>query len=92
MPYSSFSCFLPEVGVSQMPRLEALELLGCHGDSCSPFPPLFSPCSGHEVEEVDNTVTLIILAVVGGVIGFLIFILLVKKFIAFIIKKTQEKK
>uniref|UniRef100_A0A4W2BXM4 Sodium voltage-gated channel beta subunit 4 n=1 Tax=Bos indicus x Bos taurus TaxID=30522 RepID=A0A4W2BXM4_BOBOX len=44
------------------------------------------------VEEVDNTVTLIILGVVGGVIGLLIFILLVKKFIAFIIKKTQEKK
>ncbi|KAB0406089.1 hypothetical protein E2I00_019210, partial [Balaenoptera physalus] len=44
------------------------------------------------LEEVDNTVTLIILAVVGGVIGILIFILLVKKFIAFIIKKTQEKK
>ncbi|MBV94576.1 Sodium channel subunit beta-4, partial [Eschrichtius robustus] len=45
-----------------------------------------------KLEEVDNTVTLIILAVVGGVIGLLIFILLVKKFIAFIIKKTQEKK
>ena len=44
------------------------------------------------MEEVDNTVTLIILGVVGGVIGLLIFILLVKKFIAFIIKKTQEKK
>ncbi|XP_069934949.1 sodium channel subunit beta-4 isoform X3 [Oryctolagus cuniculus] len=44
------------------------------------------------VEEVDNTVTLIILAVVGGVIGLLVFILLLKKFIAFIIKKTQEKK
>ncbi|KAL1287872.1 PREDICTED: sodium channel subunit beta-4 [Capra hircus] len=45
-----------------------------------------------KLEEVDNTVTLIILGVVGGVIGLLIFILLVKKFIAFIIKKTQEKK
>jgi voltage-gated sodium channel type IV beta len=44
------------------------------------------------VEEVDNTVTLIILAVVGGVIGLLIFVLLLKKFITFIIKKTQEKK
>ncbi|KAI4537756.1 hypothetical protein MG293_012619 [Ovis ammon polii] len=61
-------------------------------DSCSPSPPLFFPFSDHEVEEVDNTVTLIILGVVGGVIGLLIFILLVKKFIAFIIKKTQEKK
>ena len=81
--------------MSQRPRLEAGELLGCHGapgDSCSPSPPLFFPFSDHEVEEVDNTVTLIILGVVGGVIGLLIFILLVKKFIAFIIKKTQEKK
>uniref|UniRef100_A0A8C0WWX8 Sodium channel regulatory subunit beta-4 n=1 Tax=Castor canadensis TaxID=51338 RepID=A0A8C0WWX8_CASCN len=45
-----------------------------------------------KLEEVDNTVTLIILAVVGGVIGLLIFVLLLKKFITFIIKKTQEKK
>lgn len=45
-----------------------------------------------KLEEVDNTVTLIILAAVGGFIGLLVFILLVKKLIAFIIKKTQEKK
>ncbi|XP_053756398.1 sodium channel subunit beta-4 isoform X2 [Panthera pardus] len=45
-----------------------------------------------KLEEVDNTVTLIILGVVGGVIGLLICILLLKKFIAFVIKKTQEKK
>ncbi|XP_012510840.1 PREDICTED: sodium channel subunit beta-4 [Propithecus coquereli] len=45
-----------------------------------------------ELEEVDNTVTLIILAVVGGVIGLLILILLLKKLIAFILKKTREKK
>ncbi|KAF6106099.1 sodium voltage-gated channel beta subunit 2 [Phyllostomus discolor] len=45
-----------------------------------------------KLEEVDNTVTLIILAVVGGVIGLLIFILLVKKLITFILKKTQEQK
>ncbi|XP_026892436.1 sodium channel subunit beta-4 isoform X1 [Prionailurus viverrinus] len=45
-----------------------------------------------KLEEVDNTVTLIILSVVGGVIGLLICILLLKKFIAFVIKKTQEKK
>ncbi|KAI5943303.1 sodium channel regulatory subunit beta-4 isoform X2 [Manis javanica] len=45
-----------------------------------------------KLEEVDNTLTLIILAVVGGIIGLLIVILLVKKFIAFTIKKTQEKK
>ncbi|XP_055129320.2 sodium channel subunit beta-4 isoform X1 [Symphalangus syndactylus] len=44
------------------------------------------------LEEVDNTVTLIILAVVGGVIGLLILILLIKKLIIFILKKTREKK
>ncbi|KAK2099548.1 Sodium channel subunit beta-4 [Saguinus oedipus] len=44
------------------------------------------------MEEVDNTVTLIILAVVGGVIGLLILILLIKKLIIFILKKTREKK
>lgn len=36
--------------------------------------------------------TFIILAVVGGVIGLLVFILLVKKLITFILKRTQEKK
>lgn len=45
-----------------------------------------------KLEVVDNTVTLIILGVVGGVIGLLVFILLVKKLITFILKKTQEKK
>lgn len=45
-----------------------------------------------KLEKVDNTVTLIILGVVGGVIGLLVFILLLKKFIAFILKKTREKK
>lgn len=44
------------------------------------------------MEEVDNTVTLIILAVVGGVIGLLVCILLLKKLITFILKKTREKK
>lgn len=44
------------------------------------------------VEVVDNTVTLIILAVVGGVIGLLVCILLLKKLITFILKKTREKK
>ncbi|XP_004604778.1 sodium channel subunit beta-4 [Sorex araneus] len=45
-----------------------------------------------KLEEVDNTLTLIILAAVGGFIGLMVFILLVKKLITFIIKKTQEKK
>ncbi|KAM5245468.1 sodium channel regulatory subunit beta-4 isoform 2-T2 [Ctenodactylus gundi] len=48
--------------------------------------------TGLLVEKVDNTVTLIILGVVGGVIGLLVFVLLLKKFIAFILKKTREKK
>ncbi|XP_043854328.1 sodium channel subunit beta-4 isoform X3 [Dromiciops gliroides] len=42
--------------------------------------------------KVDNTVTIIIVSVVGGVIGLLIVIMLIKKFVTFIIKKTQEKK
>lgn len=84
------------VGTPPMPGLEgcshrAAIVLGS-GRLLLPSPTPFSPCSGHTVEEVDNTVTLIILGVVGGVIGLLILILLVKKFIAFIIKKTQEKK
>lgn len=54
----------------------------------SPLPVLLLPT----VEEVDNTVTLIILAVVGGVIGLLVCILLLKKLITFILKKTREKK
>ncbi|XP_066495281.1 sodium channel subunit beta-4 [Tiliqua scincoides] len=45
-----------------------------------------------QLEKVDNTVTLIILSVVGGVIGLLILIMLVKKLVLFILKKTQEKK
>lgn len=44
------------------------------------------------VEKVDNTLTLIILAVVGGVIGLLVLIMLVKKLVLFVLKKTQEKK
>lgn len=50
------------------------------------------PSAPPAVEEVDNTVTLIILAVVGGVIGLLVCILLLKKLITFILKKTREKK
>ncbi|XP_004689274.1 PREDICTED: sodium channel subunit beta-4 [Condylura cristata] len=45
-----------------------------------------------KLEVVDNTLTLIIVAAVGGSIGLLIFLMLVKKLIIFIIKKTQEKK
>lgn len=54
----------------------------------------FAPCvlPLPPVEKVDNTVTLIILAVVGGVIGLLVCILLLKKLITFILKKTREKK
>ncbi|XP_028931164.1 sodium channel subunit beta-4 isoform X2 [Ornithorhynchus anatinus] len=45
-----------------------------------------------QLEVVDNTVTLIIVAVVGGCIGLLIVVMLTKNVILFIIKKTQEKK
>ncbi|XP_074832948.1 sodium channel regulatory subunit beta-4 [Carettochelys insculpta] len=41
---------------------------------------------------VDNTLTLIILAVVGGVVGFLILIMLIKKIVLLIRRKSQEKK
>ncbi|XP_075695050.1 sodium channel regulatory subunit beta-4 [Rhinoderma darwinii] len=43
-------------------------------------------------EVVDNTLTLIIVAVVGGVFGLLILILIIKKTISFILKKNQDKK
>lgn len=95
-PASLLPAARPGKGVSQLLSWEAGEPWGCHGAGARclllPSPTLLSPCSGHAVEEVDNTLTLIILAVVGGIIGLLIVILLVKKFIAFTIKKTQEKK
>lgn len=60
---------------------------------CCGLTRFFPPCSAPPpVEEVDNTVTLIILAVVGGVIGLLVCILMLKKLITFILKKTREKK
>lgn len=54
--------------------------------------PCLSPSPSLPVEEVDNTLTLIILSVVGGVVGLLVLILLIKKLVTFILKKTQEKK
>lgn len=42
--------------------------------------------------EADNTVTLIIVGVVGGLIGLLILFMLIKKVVLFIIKKTQDGK
>lgn len=44
------------------------------------------------MEETDNTVTLIIVGVVGGLIGLLILFMLVKRVVLFIIKKTQDGK
>uniref|UniRef100_A0A8C6YVM5 Sodium voltage-gated channel beta subunit 4 n=1 Tax=Nothoprocta perdicaria TaxID=30464 RepID=A0A8C6YVM5_NOTPE len=46
----------------------------------------------HKMVETDNTVTLIIVGVVGGLIGLLILFMLVKKVVLFIIKKTQDRK
>ncbi|XP_062464610.1 sodium channel subunit beta-4 isoform X1 [Pezoporus occidentalis] len=42
--------------------------------------------------EADNTVTLIIVGVVGGLIGLLILFMLIKRVVLFIIKKTQDGK
>uniref|UniRef100_A0A670K5F4 Sodium voltage-gated channel beta subunit 4 n=1 Tax=Podarcis muralis TaxID=64176 RepID=A0A670K5F4_PODMU len=44
-----------------------------------------------EMEKKDNTLTLIIVSVVGGVIGLLVLIMLIKKLVLFILKKTREK-
>ncbi|XP_064380275.1 sodium channel subunit beta-4 isoform X4 [Dromaius novaehollandiae] len=46
----------------------------------------------HKMVETDNTVTLIIVGVVGGLIGLLILFMLVKRVVLFIIKKTQDRK
>ncbi|KAL7981677.1 hypothetical protein Chor_005765 [Crotalus horridus] len=43
------------------------------------------------LEKVDNTLTLIILSVAGGVIGLLILIMLTKKLVLFILKKTRKQ-
>ncbi|NWS22521.1 SCN4B protein, partial [Pachyramphus minor] len=46
----------------------------------------------HEMVETDNTVTLIIVGVVGGLIGLFILFMLIKRVVLFIIKKTQDGK
>uniref|UniRef100_A0A8B9C785 Sodium voltage-gated channel beta subunit 4 n=1 Tax=Anser brachyrhynchus TaxID=132585 RepID=A0A8B9C785_9AVES len=46
----------------------------------------------HRMEETDNTLTLIIVGVVGGLFGLLILFMLVKRVVLFIIKKTQDGK
>ncbi|XP_032057757.1 sodium channel subunit beta-4 isoform X1 [Aythya fuligula] len=46
----------------------------------------------HKMEETDNTLTLIIVGVVGGFFGLLILFMLVKRVILFIIKKVQDGK
>uniref|UniRef100_A0A803TG87 Ig-like domain-containing protein n=1 Tax=Anolis carolinensis TaxID=28377 RepID=A0A803TG87_ANOCA len=45
-----------------------------------------------ELEKVDKTLTIIIVSVVGGVIGLLILIMVVKKLTLFILKKMRDKK
>ncbi|GCB66383.1 sodium channel, voltage-gated, type IV, beta a [Scyliorhinus torazame] len=45
-----------------------------------------------ELVEVDNTLTTIIVSVVGGVIGFLILIFIIKKLVKLIIKQVGKKK
>ncbi|KAM6295818.1 sodium channel regulatory subunit beta-4 isoform 1-T1 [Aegotheles albertisi] len=46
----------------------------------------------HKMVETDNTLTLIIVGVVGGLIGLLILFMLIKRVVLFIIKKTQDGK
>ncbi|XP_038017583.1 sodium channel subunit beta-4 isoform X2 [Motacilla alba alba] len=46
----------------------------------------------HQMVKTDNTVTLIIVGVVGGLIGLLILFMLIKRMVLFIIKKTQDGK
>lgn len=62
-----------------------------HGAWGCPDPNPFHP-SCTAVEETDNTVTLIIVGVVGGLIGLLILFMLVKRVVLFIIKKIQDGK
>ena len=42
--------------------------------------------------EIDNTLTTIIVSVVGGVIGFLIFFMVVKALVVHFILKKDDKK
>lgn len=59
------------------------------GVGCAAAPlSTFSPA----VVETDNTLTIIILSVVGGLIGLLILFMLIKRVVLFIIKKTQDGK
>ncbi|XP_062450701.1 sodium channel subunit beta-4 isoform X3 [Rhea pennata] len=46
----------------------------------------------HKMVETDNTVTLIIVGVLGGVIGLLVLFMLVKRVVLFIVKKVQDRK
>ncbi|XP_051895787.1 sodium channel, voltage-gated, type IV, beta a [Pristis pectinata] len=45
-----------------------------------------------ELLPVDNTLTILILSIVGGVIGLLILIFIIKKIVMFIIKQVGKKK
>ncbi|XP_067422317.1 sodium channel subunit beta-4 isoform X2 [Emydura macquarii macquarii] len=45
-----------------------------------------------EMVAVDNTLTIIIVSAVGGLVGLLILILVIKKIVLLILKKSQEKK
>lgn len=44
------------------------------------------------VKVVDNTVTVIILSIIGGIIGFIILVMVMRALIQLIMRKVQEKK
>lgn len=44
------------------------------------------------VKEVDNTLTLIIVSVIGGVIGLIIIVMVIKAVVIHFLNKNQEKK
>lgn len=54
--------------------------------------PLFCHCLVFAVRVVDNTLTLIIVSVLGGTIGLIILIMVIKAVVVAVLSKVQEKK
>lgn len=51
-----------------------------------------SPLSLFSVKEVDNTLTVIIVSVLGGVIGLVIIVMVIKALVVHFLLKDDEKK